>query len=312
MNRFRFIVYRPLQLIPVLIGVTLASFILIHAIPGDPGRILVGAQAAPDTLAQARMQYGLDHPLPVQYVYFLKNLFHGELGQSVVYKMPVFAVVFERLWPTLFLVVYGAMLSLMISIGLAILAARHEGGLADRLIRAYSTAGLGMPTFWIGIILVFVFSVTLKVFPASGFGEDLLVQLHHLFLPALTVALSLSPLFIHNLRASMLQEMRAPHVAAARARGLPERAIFRRHVLLNSLIPAVKLLDQNVGWLVGITVVAEQVFAIPGLGGLIIGSISTRDYLVVQAVALLLAAGVVFAKFLLDVVRAAIDPRVKL
>jgi peptide/nickel transport system permease protein len=150
------------------------------------------------------------------------------------------------------------------------------------------------------------------LFPASGYGGDPSIRLHHLFLPALTIALALSPLLIRALRASMVREMAADHVTAARSRGLPERAIFRNHVFLNALIPVVKLLGLNLGWLVGSTVVVEQVFGVPGLGGLIVGSIFARDYLVVQAIALLMAVGIVVAKLLFDIATAAIDPRVKL
>jgi peptide/nickel transport system permease protein len=312
MDRFRFLIYRPLELVPLLIGITLVSFILIHAAPGDTAGLLLGSQTASDAVIQLRHQYGLDYPLALQYVYFLYNLIHGELGRSSVYQAPVFSVVFERLWPTLFLIVYGAMLSMAIAIGLALLSARREGHAADRLIGIYATLGQGMPAFWLGIVLIFVFGLKLGLFPASGYGDNLLIRLHHLFLPALTIALALSPFLIRNLRVSMVREMAANHVIAARSRGLPERAIFRNHVLVNALIPAVKLLGLNVGWLVGSTVIVEQVFSVPGLGGLIVGSIFARDYLVVQAIALLMALGIVAAKFLFDIATAAIDPRVKL
>jgi ABC-type dipeptide/oligopeptide/nickel transport system permease component len=312
MNRFRFTFYRPLQLIPMLFAITLFSFILIHAIPGDLARTLAGLPPVPRAIVQARVQFGLEQSIFMQYVYFLNNLFHGELGQSIVYRTPVFALVFHRLWPTVFLIVYGAMLSMTVSIGLAFVAARHLGGLVDRLIRAYSAAGLGMPAFWLGIVLIFILSVKLPFFPAAGFGDGIFVQLDHLFLPAWTVALTVSPMLIRGLRASLIREMSADHVDAARSRGLPESAIFRNHVFLNSLIPAVKLLSHSIGWLVGIVVVAERVFAVPGVGSLFIDSVSARDYLVVQAIALLLAAGVVFVKFNLDLAAAAIDPRVKL
>ena len=221
-------------------------------------------------------------------------------------------MVVDRLWPTLFLIVAGAILSVVIAIGLALLAARREGGQIDRLIGAYATAGQGIPAFWLGLILIFVFGVKLGWFPTSGYGGTPLIRLHHMFLPALTIALSLSPLLIGSLRMSMVREMDADHVTAARSRGLPERTIFRNHVFLNALIPVVALLGANVGWLVGSTVVVEQVFAIPGLGGLIVGSIFAHDYLVVQAIALLMALGIILAKLMFDIASAAIDPRVKL
>ncbi len=312
MDRFHFLIYRPLQFIPLLIGVTLISFLLIHEIPGDTAHVFFGNQATPDAIGQFRTQYGLDRPLVLQYVYFLNNLAHGEFGRSNVYQASVFGVVFDRLWPTLFLVVYGALLAMTIAIGLAFLAARRQGGAIDRLIRLYATVGLGVPAFWLGLLLIFAFNLKLGIFPASGYGGSLIIRLNHLFLPALTIALALSALLTRSLRASMVREMAADHVTAARSRGLPEHAIFRNHVLLNALIPAIKLLSLNLGWLAGSTVVVEQVYAVPGLGGLIVDSIFARDYLVVQAIALLMAAGVVVARFLFDVATAAIDPRVKL
>ena len=161
MDRFQFLIYRPLQFIPLLIGVTLASFVLIQIIPGDTAHLLLASQTAPDIVAQTRAQYGLDHPVVLQYFYFLYNLLHGELGRSSVFQAPVFGVVVDRLWPTLFLIVAGAILSVVIAIGLALLAARREGGQIDRLIGAYATAGQGIPAFWLGLILIFVFGVKL-------------------------------------------------------------------------------------------------------------------------------------------------------
>ena len=310
-DRLHFLIYRPLQFIPLLIGVTLVSFALIHVSPGDTAHLFSGNQPAPDVVA-LRAQYGLDRPLPLQYLYFLGNLLHGELGRSSVYQAPVFGVVFDRIWPTLFLIVYGAMLSMTFALSLALLAARREGGAIDRLVQGYAAAGLGTPAFWIGILLIYLFSLKLDLFPSSGYGGTILIRLHHLFLPALTIALALSPMLIRSLRLSMAREMAADHVVSARARGLPERAIFRNHVFLNALIPMVRLLGLNVGWLVGSTVVVEQVFAVPGLGGLIVGSIFARDYLVVQAIALLMAFGIILSRFLFDIATAMIDPRVNL
>jgi peptide/nickel transport system permease protein len=312
MERFGFLIYRPLQFLPLLIGVTLASFILIHVVPGDTSQLFLANQSAPDIVAQTRAQYGLDQPLVLQYFYFLYNLLHGELGRSSVFQAPVFSVVIDRLWPTLFLTIAGAILSMTLAIGLALLAAHYEGGRIDRLIGAYATAGQGVPAFWLGLLLIFLFGLELGWFPSSGYGGTPLIRLHHMFLPSLTIALALSPLLIRNLRMSMLREMAADHVIAARSRGLPERAIFRNHVFLNALIPAVSLLGVNVGWLVGSTVVVEQVFAIPGLGGLIVGSILAHDYLLVQAIAMLMALGIILAKLFLDIASAAIDPRIKL
>ncbi len=312
MDRFKFILWRPVQLLPVLLGVSLVTFVLVHSIPGDPVRILLGIRATPEVIAATRQQYGLDEPLVLQYLYFLKNLAAGEFGKSIIFKVGVLKLVVGRLVPTLFLLGYAIGLSVVIAVGLAVLAATNEGRLADQLVRVYSTAGLGLPAFWLGIVLIILFSIRLGLFPVSGYGEGALDHLHHLFLPALTIALALSPVLIRNLRASLLSEMQADYVTAARSRGLSERAIFRRHVFRNSLIPTITLLGVNVGWLIGGTVVVEQVFSVPGLGSLMVGSIFARDYLVVQAVTLAFACAVILTNFLVDVATVALDPRIRL
>lgn len=311
MERFRFVLYRPLQLIPVLFGVSVVSFVLVRSIPGDPVRILLGTRATAEVIAKVRAQYGLDEPLVLQYAYFLKNLLQGEFGRSIIYKAPVFDIVAERLAPTAFLLAYAVLLAVLIAVSLAVLAALERGRLADQVVRVYSTAGLGLPAFWLGIVLIILFSIRLGWFPVSGYGEGFLAHLRHLFLPAFTIALALSPVLIRNLRASLLAEMDADYVKAARSRGLPESWIFARHVFRNSLIPTVTLLGVNVGWLIGGTVVVEQVFSVPGLGSLMVASIFARDYLVVQAVTLAFALAVILTNFLVDVVCVALDPRIR-
>jgi len=312
MGRYRFILWRPLQLVPVLLGVSLISFLLVHAIPGDPVRILLGTRATAAVIEATRAQYGLDQPLALQYVYFLKNLAAGEFGKSIIFKVGIPKLVVSRIVPTLFLLGYAILLSVVIAIGLAVLAALYRGRLPDQLVRIYSTAGLGLPAFWLGIVLIILFSIQLGLFPVSGYGETPLDHLHHLFLPALTIALALSPVLIRNLRASLLAEMEADYVKAARSRGLSEAKIFRRHVFRNSLIPTITLLGVNVGWLIGGTVVVEQVFSVPGLGSLMVSSIFARDYLVVQVVTLAFALAVILTNFLVDIVTVALDPRIKL
>ncbi len=310
MDRLHFLLYRPLQFIPLLIGITLVSFLLVHLAPGDLAHLFAGGQM--NDLAEVRARYGLDHPVVIQYFYFVGNLLQGQLGQSIAYQAPVFSVVADHLWPTLFLIIYGAMLAMTITIPLSLAAARHQGGLIDRIVRALSVGGLGAPAFWLGTMLIFLLSIKLGLFPESGYGDTILIRLQHLFLPALTLALALAPLLIRSLRRSLLHEMAADHVTAARSRGLPERMIFRHHVFQNALIPAVRLLGLNIGWLVGSTVVVEQVFAIPGLGGLIVAAILGHDYLVVQAIAIVMGIFIIAVKYLFDIATAAIDPRVRL
>jgi peptide/nickel transport system permease protein len=311
MHRFRFVLYRPLQLVPVLFGISVITFVLIHAIPGDPARLLLGARATAEAITAIRKQFGLDQPVILQYAYFVQNLMHGELGRSIIYKTPVLAVVADRIAPTLFLLIYAVVLAVLLSLVLGSIAAMQRGRVADQVIRLFSTVGLGIPAFWLGIVLIMLFSIRLGWFPVSGYGDTFLQHLHHLFLPALTVALAMAPVLTRNLRASLIAESTADYVTAAKAKGLPGHVIFLHHILRNSLLPTVNLLGVNIGWLIGGTVVVETVFSVPGLGGLMVASIFARDYLVVQAVALILALGVVVTNFIVDVVTVALDPRIE-
>jgi peptide/nickel transport system permease protein len=312
MHRFKFVLQRPLQLLPVMIGVSIVTFVLVQLIPGDPARILLGAKATPEAIAQIRERFGLDQPLVIQYFEFLRNLLQGDLGRSVVYRAPVLSVVAERIAPTAFLLLYGICLSILLTLPLALLAAWFQGRAADHAVRVFSTAGIGLPPFWLGIMLMLLFSIQLGLFPVSGYGDDFLEHLHHLFLPAFTISIALAPVLVRNLRASLIAQLNSDYVTAARAEGMPERAIYLRHVFRNSLIPTVNLLGVNVSWLIGGTVVIESVYSVPGLGQLMVSSIFARDYLVVQAVTLIFAMGVILVNFLVDIVTVALDPRVEM
>ncbi|HBR0978467.1 TPA: ABC transporter permease [Klebsiella variicola] len=312
MHRYRFLLFRPLQLLPVLLGISLITFMMVRAIPGDPARILLGVRSTPAALARIRAQFGLDEPLWVQYGFFLRNLLQGELGKSIVYRVDTLKLIGSRLEPTLWLVLGSVLLAIALTVPLAAIAARQRGRLADRLIRLFTTAGLGFPAFWLGIMLILLFSIVLGWFPVSGYGSDFLDQLRHMVLPCLTVALALSAVLIRNLRASLLMEMNSDYVMAARARGQRERRIFWRHVLPNSLVPTINLLAVNIGWLIGSTVVIESVFAIPGLGQLLVKAIFSRDYMVVQGVVMVFALATVAVSLLADILTVALDPRITL
>ncbi|AIR68666.1 ABC transporter permease [Dickeya fangzhongdai] len=312
MHRYRFLLLRPLQMLPVLFGISLITFLLVRAIPGDPARLLLGIRSTPDAIARIRAQYGLDEPVWLQYFYFLRNLLHGEMGRSIVYKIDTLPLVASRVEPTLLLVLGSVLIALSLAVVLATLAARYHGGLTDQLIRLVSTAGLGFPAFWLGIMLILLFSLRLGWFPVSGYGSSWAERLHHLFLPCLTVALALSAVLTRNLRASLLAELKSDYVVAARARGQPERRIFWRHVVPNSLVPTLNLLAVNIGWLIGGTVVIESVFALPGMGQLLVRAIFSRDYMVVQGVVMLFAVATVTVNLLADLLTVALDPRIRL
>ena len=312
MDRFRFVLLRPLQLVPVVFGISLITFVLLRLVPGDPARMLLGTRATEAALERVRAQYGLDEPIWVQYLYFLGNLADGELGRSLVYKIDVLPLIATRLEPTLALVGGSVALSLLLAVPLSALAARRRGSWVDQCVRLFSTAGLGLPAFWLGIMLILLFSVSLDLLPVAGYGATPAEKLVHLVLPCLTVALSLSAVLTRSLRASLIAEIVSDHAVAARARGLSESRVFWRHAMPNAMIPALNLLAVNVGWLIGGTVVIESVFAIPGLGQLLVRSIFSRDYMSVQGIAMCFALATVLVNFVADVLTVAIDPRVRL
>ena len=312
MHRYRFLLFRPLQLLPVLLGISLLTFVMVRSIPGDPARILLGVRSTPAALARVRAQFGLDEPLWLQYFYFLRNLLHGELGKSIIYRVDTLKLIFSRMEPTLWLIGGSVLLAVLLAIPLAAIAARQQGKLPDHLIRLLSTGGLGFPAFWLGIMMILLFSITLGWFPVSGYGDTWLEQLHHMVLPCLTVALALAAVLIRNLRASLIAEMGSDYATAARARGQPVSRIFWRHAMPNSLVPTINLLAVNVGWLIGSTVVIESVFAIPGMGQLLVKAIFSRDYMVVQGVVLVFALATVLVNLLADLATVSLDPRVKL
>jgi peptide/nickel transport system permease protein len=312
MGRFKFILSRPIQLIPVLFGISIVTFVMVHSIPGDPVRTLLGTKATPEAIERIRAQFGLDQPVWLQYVYFLDNLTDGQMGVSVVYKVPVMGLVLDRMPATLFLLGYGVTLALLFTVPLAVVATLYRGRMPDHLIRVLSTSGLGFPVFWLGIMLMIVFSIWLGLFPVSGFGEGFVGHLHSLFLPSFAIALALSAVLTRNLRASLLAELDSDHISTARAKGLPSGWIFARHVFRNSLIPTINLLGVNLGWLIGGTVVVETVFSVPGLGSLLVQSIFARDYMIVQMITLVFACATVLINFLVDIATVALDPRISL
>ncbi len=312
MHRYRFVLTRPLQFLPVIFGISVITFILVRLIPGDPARNLLGSRATPTAIANIRAQYGLDQPMWLQYLYFLKNLANGEMGKSILYKIDVLRLIVTRIEPTVALVASSVVLSILIAVPMAAIAARNAGKAPDHAVRIVSTFGIGFPPFWLGLMLIILFSVELGLLPVSGYGATTGDKLAHLILPSLTVALSLSTVLTRSLRAAMIESLKSDVATAARARGMPERIVFWRHVVPNSLVPTVNLLAVNIGWLIGGTVVVESVFALPGMGQLLVRAIFSRDYMVVQGVAMVFACATVLVNFVADVVTVAIDPRVKL
>jgi peptide/nickel transport system permease protein len=310
MNVAAYLRRRLVQMIPVLIGVSLIAFYMIHLIPGDPARNMLGPRATPERIAALRQELGLDQPLWIQYGRFLAGVVHGDFGRSLYYRQAVGPLVLDRLPATLFLVVYSAVIALLLSIPLGVLAALKRSGPVDQAIRIVFLVALAMPAFWLGILLILILGLRFGLFPIGGYGETFPDRLYHLFLPALTIALSLSPLLIRSLRASMVANIRAQYATTARAKGLSERQVVVGHLLRPSLISTITVLGVNLGFLIGSTVIIESVFAIPGLGFLMVSSIQSRDYPVIQAVTLILALLVLVINLITDMTYALLDPRV--
>lgn len=311
MGRYAFILRRPLQLIPVIIGISIVSFVLLQLTPGDPVRVMLGPRASAEAIAAVRARYGLDEPVLVQYLYYLWNAVRGDLGQSLAYRSPVGGIIGQRLGTTLFLLAYGLVIALALTLLLAVAAARQHGRAVDQFVRLLCVAGVGIPSYWLGLMLVMLFSLRLQLFPVTGVGASWAANLWHLFLPALTIAMAVAPILTRNLRATLVAQMESDYATAGRSKGLPEGYIFARHVFRNSLLPTLNLLGIVVSFLIGGTVVVETVFNIPGLGQLLVRGVLTRDYFVVQGVTLVLALGVVLTTFIVDILTVVLDPRVK-
>ena len=232
------------------------------------------------------------------------------MGNSIYFQQPVTTIIFGRLAATLWLVVYAGILAGLIAVPLAILSATRRNGPIDQAIRALFMVALAMPAFWTGVVLILTLGVKVGVFPVSGFGSGFLDHLWHMFLPSLTIALGFSAILIRSLRNSILQVLRADYIEAARAKGLPGRNVMLRHVLRNALLPTLTIFGVNIAFLMGSTVIVENVFALGGIGQLLVSSILQRDYAVVQGITLLLAAFVVAINLLTDVLYTVFDPRV--
>jgi peptide/nickel transport system permease protein len=297
-------------MIPVLFGITVITFFLLRLIPGDPARQILGQHYTPKAAAELRQALGLDKPLWDQYGLFMKHLFQGNLGESINYREPAATVIFERLPATLFLVVYAALMAALISIPAGVVSALRKGGVFDQIARVWFLIAFAMPGFWLGIILILIFAVHLDLFPVNGYGAGFTGHLKYLFLPAVTIALAFSTILVRTLRASTLAVLATDYVDTARIKGISRFAVLRRHVFRNAIVSLIVVFGINLAFLISGTVVIENVFAIPGVGRLLVDSVSTRDYPVVQGATLVFAFFVVAINLLTDVVHAALDPRV--
>ena len=296
----------------VLFGLLVATFFIIHLVPGDPVQIVLGGRATPEAIANVRHELTLDEPLLTQFWLYVSHTLQGDFGTAFTLGSPVGEIIGQRVGPSAALIGYGMLLALVIGVPLAIVAALRPNGWVDNAIRVTTTVTFGMPKFWLGLMLALILGLELHWFPVSGYEGGIGGILRTLTLPALALGLGLSTVVMRTLRSSLLEVLQTEYIEAARSRGLSELRVIVRHALRNSFMNTLTILSVNIGFLIGETVVLEQVFQIPGLGSLLVVAVQKRDYQVVQAIALLAGSAVVLASLAADIVQAFLDPRVRL
>jgi peptide/nickel transport system permease protein len=310
----KFLPRRLLQLIPTLFLVSVIIFLLQQLLPGDPALVMAGEEKDPVVIEQIRKQYRLDEPLPVQYFYWARGVLSGDLGESMRIKQPVAELIREKLPVTLQLASMAMLFALLIGIPAGIVSAVKKGSGWDVGANLFALWGLSTPNFWLGIMLIFLFSVKLGWLPASGFVspfEDLRQSLASTVMPAFVLGNAIAAVLMRHMRSAMLQAMSADYVRTARAKGLLEKAVIMKHALRNALTPVITLGALEFGTLLSGAVLTEQVFSIPGFGKLIVDAVFNRDYQVVQGVVLVTASVYITLNLLADIAYVLVNPRLR-
>jgi len=307
----QYIVKRLLLLVPTLFGVSLLAFLLMHMIPGDPAEILLRQQGTiptPEAIEKFKEQMNLDDPLPVQYFNWLSHLLHGDLGSSLVvnYGRPVFPEILLRLPRTLELAAVSLIISLLISIPLGIIASVKQNSITDYLTLVGASIGVAIPGFWLGLLLILLFSIYLGWFPVCGYGSN-----EYIILPSVTLGIGMASLTTRLMRASMLEVLDKDYIKTARGKGLKEYVIIVRHAIKNALIPVITVAGLQFGWLLEGAVFVEVIFSWPGIGKLLIDSISVRDIPMVQGCVLFITFVYVLVNLAVDISYSILDPRVR-
>jgi peptide/nickel transport system permease protein len=311
-----YILKRLIFTIPVLLGISIIVFFIMALIPGDPALAILGSYATPENVAKLNEEFGLDKPLLQQYVIWLTNLLQGDFGRSYSLNRPVLDEVLERLGPTLLLAGTSLLLCTIFGLVTGIVSAVKQYGWQDKILTLMVLIGISTPSFWLGLILVLIFAVQLQWFPASGMfaiygGGDLKDLLHHLVLPAITLAVVATGVIARLTRSNMLEVLRQDYVRTARAKGLSERKVIYKHAFKNALVNIIPVIGIQAGFVLGGAVYIETVFQWPGIGRMLVTAITTRDILLVQGGVLLVAASYVLFNLLADVMQRVLDPRLE-
>lgn len=311
---WRFVLRRGAQAAVVLLGVSLIVFALVQLVPGDPIRSSLGTRFDPETYAALRERAGFDRPLPVQYLTYVGGALTGDLGVSFRTGQPVTTALMERLPATLSLAATALLVALLIAVPLGIVSALRSGRAADHVATVVSQIGVSVPDFWMAILLILLFSGTFGLLPPSGYEslfEDPVAWAEHMVLPAVTIGVVSGAILTRFIRAAVLESLGEDYVRTARSKGLRESLVLRRHVLRNALIPIITVTGVQLASLLGGVIVVEVVFAWPGLGRLTLDAVGSRDYPVLQGAVLLFAALFLLVNLLVDVLYAAVDPRIR-
>lgn len=313
---WNYLLRRLIGVIPVIVGLSLIVFLLMAMIPGNPAQALLGAYATPENVARVSAELGLDKPLWQQYFHWVNNLLHGDFGRSYVLNRPVIDEVLERLSATLLLGGCALLLSVIFGLLAGVTSAVRQFGWGDRLITLLVLVGISLPSFLIGLLMIMLFAVSLRWFPASGMfaiygGGDALDLLHHLTLPAITLAIVATGVIARLTRTAMLEVLRQDYIRTARAKGVSERRVIWRHAFRVALVSVIPAIGIQAGFVLGGAVYIETVFQWPGLGAMLVKAVSTRDLLLVQGGVLVAAIAYVLINLLTDIVQACLDPRVK-
>lgn len=312
MGRFGFVARRLVHAVPMLLGIVLVVFLLLHITPGDPARNVAGLRASQEEVAQVRAELGIDRALPVQYLDYVRGVLHGDLGYSYKSKESVSSMIADRIEVTVWLLSAALLITAAIGLPLAILAARRHDRLTDQVIRVVCLYGLSMPAFWVGAMLLLLIALPTGWLPAGGFGDTAGDHLRSVILPGLTLAIGMAPVLIRSLRASILTALDQDYVATARSIGLSESRVLRHFVVRNAATSTVTLIALEIGFLLFGAVVVESTFALPGVGQGLVLSARGRDLPAIQGYTLLFAVAVVVVNLVADVVNAALDPRVEI
>ena len=310
----RYLTSRLAGMVVVMMLVATIVFFITRLAPGDPAAIMLGDQATAADIAKLRESYGLDKPLPVQFAYWLGELAHGNLGQSIFLQRPVTQALMERAEPTFFLTLFSIMIATAIGVPCGIVAAVWRSKGVDQFFSGFAMLGASVPSFWFGLILMQIFAVGLGWFPVAGYGDPgvpLGERLHHLVLPSIVLGVVNSALILRFTRASMLDVLADDYIRTARAKGLPERRVILHHALANALIPVITVLGLTFALLIGGAIVTETVFGLPGVGNLVVSAVLRRDYPVIQGALLVIAGLYVLINLAIDLLYLVVDPRVK-